>query len=311
MRLGIVGAGRVGTALAVASARAGVEITAVASRTTESVRRVMRLAGLHPSVECERPDQVFGRSDVLLLSVSDSAIEEVCTGIAEAVLAAPELNSDITTPERPRRIVAHLSGALSSSVLSPLRELGASVASLHPIKSFSTDPEVSSDFRGVVATVEGDEEAAVGLEQLATSLGMVCARIRSDMKPLYHAAACVASNYTVTLFALSLRMMELCGMESELARRALSGLVGGTARNLQSEPPETALTGPISRGDVQTVREHLAVLGQLSDARVESIYRLLGAETVELAMRGRRLTSESATGLLELLSAEDMHAGSG
>lgn len=308
MRLGIVGAGRVGTALAVAFARAGVEVTAVASRRKESVSRLVDIAGLPPSIVCERADQVFERSDVLLLSVADGAIEEVCMGIADAMHASSKRDSCASAPERPHRIAAHLSGALGSSVLSPLRELGASVASLHPIKSFSADPGVSSDLNGTLATVEGDEDAAAVLEQLAANLGIVCARIKSDMKPLYHAAACVASNYMVTLFALSVRMMELCGMEPGLAMRALSGLVNGTARNLQSESPETALTGPISRGDVHTVRGHLAVLGQLSDPKMESIYRLLGAKTVELAMRGRRLSDRSASELLELLSAGNRHA---
>jgi len=310
MRVGIVGAGRVGTAFALALKRAGLDVVAVASRSQESVDRLVAVAGLDPSVKSSGPEQVFERSDLILLSVGDDAIADVSRQVAACLAGehgVQKCSREGGADERPpaegrRRVVAHLSGALSSALLSPLRTLGASVGSLHPIKSFSSDPQTSADLSGVVATIEGDEEAVSTLKQIAKSLGMRATRIKSEAKPLYHAAACVASNYMVTLFALSHGMMTMCGMDPALAREALAQLVESTAQNILGQPPERALTGPIARGDVQTIKGHLAALQQLDNARIKTIYRLLGLETVRLAERGGRISSEVADQLTNILS---------
>jgi predicted short-subunit dehydrogenase-like oxidoreductase (DUF2520 family) len=295
VRLGIVGAGRVGTALALACSRTGIEVVAVASRSEKSVERLVQLAGLDRSVVCSSPNEAFERSSVLLLSVSDDAIGEVCLQLTKGV-------SDKRASEPGFRVVAHLSGALSSSILSPLRKLGASVGSIHPIKSFSTDPHVSSDLKGTVASIEGDEGAVQTLSELAGVLGMRPTEIASEAKPLYHAAACIASNYMVTLFALSCDIMVRSGMDPALARESIAHLMGGTMRNLQSQPPEQALTGPIARGDSDTIKGHLDALERIDNCRVNAIYRLLGLETAELAKYGKRISSESVDELTSILS---------
>jgi predicted short-subunit dehydrogenase-like oxidoreductase (DUF2520 family) len=187
-------------------------------------------------------------------------------------------------------------------VLSPLRKLGVSVASLHPVKSFSEDPRASADLAGTVATIEGDAPAVETLERLALALGMKTVRLESDRKPLYHAAACIASNYMVTLFSLSLALMESCGMEESIARAALSQLVRGTAQNLTDHPPGHALTGPIARGDVQTIRGHIEALRSLEGRGAESVYRVLGLQTVDLAERNGRVSPETASELRAALT---------
>jgi predicted short-subunit dehydrogenase-like oxidoreductase (DUF2520 family) len=329
IEIGIIGAGRVGTALSLALAGAGFEIAGAMSRRRASVDRLIEFAGLDPSVRCESPREVFDRSDVLFISVGDDAIAEVAKQIADGLSSGHEdWSSDSWTSSNPKdarrtgqleknacrsdpsvqevrrvdpfsagktpRVAAHLSGALGSSVLAPLRRLGASVASLHPVKSFSEDPRASADLTGTVATIEGDASALETLESLAATLGMKTVRIRSEFKPLYHAAACIASNYMVTLFALSLSLMESCGMEENIARAALSQLVRGTAQNLTDRPPGRALTGPIARGDVQTIRGHIEALRSLKNCSAESVYRMLGLETVDLAERNGRVRSDRA-----------------
>ncbi len=308
-RIGIIGAGRVGAALSLALTREGMEITAVMSRRRASADRLIEFAGLDPSVRCESPEEVFERSDVLFISVGDDAIEDVARQIAdgfrpdnEASPTKSVLGIDPPGARRTPRVAAHLSGALGSSVLSPLRKLGASVASLHPVKSFSEDPRASADLTGTVATVEGDAPAVEALERLAGTLGMKTARLQSEQKPLYHAAACIASNYMVTLFALSLALMESCGLEGSTARAALSQLVRGTAQNLTDRPPDRALTGPIARGDVQTIGGHIEALKSLENCSAESVYRMLGLETVDLAERSGRIPSETALELRAVLS---------
>lgn len=309
IRIGIVGAGRVGTALSLAFTRAGMEIAGVASRRGASVDRLRNAAGLGPSVRCDGPGMVFERSDVVFLSVGDDDVAAVCRQIVDGLSYGKEAfqsseDVGVPGPGGPTRVVAHLSGALGSSVLSPLRELGASVASLHPVKSFSDDPRKSSDLAGTVATVEGDITAVQILEQLAAVLGVRTVRIESSLKPLYHAAACIASNYTVTLYALSLALMGSCGIEESVARAALSQLVRGTAQNLADQPPDRALTGPIARGDVHTIRGHLEALKNLDNSRAECVYRILGLETIDLAERSRLVSTETSRELRVILSKE-------
>ncbi len=351
-RIGIVGAGRVGTALALALTRAGMEIAGVMSRSKASADRLIELAGLDSSVRCESSREVLERSNILFISVGDDSVAEVARQTADGLSPESEtpscgsamsssntqtsssdgeqpssdsdtsssgcerslLDSDVSSPpdgargsdasatEQTSRVAAHLSGALGSSVLSPLRKLGVSVASLHPVKSFSEDPRASADLAGTVATIEGDAPAVETLERLALALGMKTVRLESDRKPLYHAAACIASNYMVTLFSLSLALMESCGMEESIARAALSQLVRGTAQNLTDHPPGHALTGPIARGDVQTIRGHIEALRSLEGRGAESVYRVLGLQTVDLAERNGRVSPETASELRAALT---------
>ena len=309
-RIGIIGAGRVGTALSLALTGAGMEITGVMSRSRASADRLIELAGLDSSARCDSPSEDFERCEILFISVGDDAIEQVARQIVDGFSSGSEapVSSDAAPAIDPSaagqtpRVAAHLSGALGSSVLSPLRRLGASVASLHPVKSFSEDPRASADLTGTVATIEGDAPAVETLERLAGTLGMKAVRLKSDQKPLYHAAACIASNYMVTLFALSLAVMESCGMEEAIARAALSQLVRGTAQNLTDRPPGRALTGPIARGDVRTIRGHLEALKSHENRSAESVYRMLGLETVDLAEQSGRVPPETAGELRAVLS---------
>ena len=211
----------------------------------------------------------------MVLAVSDHAITPV-----SAILAR----------DSPGVPVLHASGATEVAALEPLARAGCPVGGLHPLAA-ATSPEA---LRGVWWGVEGDGPA----RQLATRIvaaadGRVL-EIPAGARPLYHAAAVLASNALVALLGTAERVMARAGVEN--ARPALAALAGGTLRAVADQGPAEALTGPIARGDAETVRAHLERLSP--DER--AVYCALGREALALA-RGRGLDPAAATILAHLL----------
>ncbi len=206
---------------------------------------------------------------MVLIATPDAAIHPVAAALQE--LGAV----------RPSHVVLHLSGLHDREALAPLGVTGAALGSLHPLQAVS-DPETApARLEGAFAGVEGDDRAMASAERLARAAGMTPVRLPAGSKPGYHAAAAMASNLTVALFALAMRVAERAGVPAESVGPMYFGLLRGTVENLEGRDPAAALTGAIRRGDVATVRAHLeAVRG---DER--EVYRLLGREALGLAQR--------------------------
>jgi len=216
-------------------------------------------------------------------------IARAAAGAKTVIIATPD--SAIASVEKeaapgtgPGHVVLHLSGALSSSVLSACRTAGADVGSMHPLQSFSSFTESLDLIAGSIFTCEGDDKAVRTAKAIA---GLVSSRpvtISSAAKPLYHAAAVSASNFLVTLLTLSADLMEKTGMDRKTALDALMPLVDGTIRNVRSRGAPQALTGPVERGDMETVRVHLkAIRKECPD--LEEMYAALTKMTREAARR--------------------------
>lgn len=280
--VGLVGAGRVASALAAALAAAGYPVTAVASRSRASAEALAaRTPGARavPSAQC-----VADAADVVFITTTDSAIEAVA-GVVRW---------------RPGQVVVHCSGAAMAAVLAPARERGAAVASFHPIATFPK-AEPPSPLAGVTFGAEGDEAALAVLAQAARAMGARMARVRPERKALYHAGGVFACNYLVTLLAIGEQLMVRAGLEPAAAREALTGMMRDTVEHARTMGPEGALTGPIARGDTVTVRRHLAAL-EAEVPALAALYRALGAETLPLARRGRGLEEDATARLQELLT---------
>ena len=257
--VGIFGPGRAGTGLGLAFVRQGMSV---------------RIHGRHPGNVPDSLEFSWGgipewieQVDVLLLAVPDDAVEEVARSLAAAAAVCE------------RHVVLHLSGVMDVTALNPLRSTGAALGSLHPLQALSDPMNAPERLDGAVAGVEGDARAVEAAEELALAIGLKPVRIATSSKRLYHAAAVFASNYLVTVVAVARRLFEESGMSRDRARDALRPLVSGTIENVLMTDPATALTGPISRGDVATVRMHLATLSR-EDAR---LYRSLGRATLEIS----------------------------
>jgi predicted short-subunit dehydrogenase-like oxidoreductase (DUF2520 family) len=269
----ILGAGRMGQGLALALR--GREVSLVSRRRHPVAAPLQLYAGT-------RVDAV-ARALVLILAVPDDAITPLATDLAAEGSVGP------------RHTVLHLSGLLGRGALSPLAPSGAALGSFHPLQTIADPAAAPERLAGANAGLEGDPRAIEIGGQLAQALGMVPVRLSAAGKAAYHAGAAMVANYTVALFSVAERLARDAGVPRETAARLYLPLLGGVVANLDSGAAG-ALTGPVRRGDVQTIRAHLAVLSG-ADAR---LYRLLGAEALRLA-RQAGLSPELADRVEEAL----------
>ena len=283
--IAIIGAGKVGTALAVLAARAGLRVAAMGGR--DPARTAAAAAGVSSTTAATGVVQAARTGRIVLLCVSDEAI-------------APVLDELVRASALPAGgVVAHCSGALGSEVLAPARRLGCAVGSFHPLATFPTVQRAVEKLGGSYCFIEGDAPAAEALAQLARRIGAVPVAMSSQAKPLYHAAAVMACNYQAALVDAALELMHQAGIEAPLALRALGPLVQSTVDNVTSLGPAAALTGPIARGDGATVAAHLRAMEKLP--QLAALYRQAGLWTVRLARRKGTLDPQRAQELEALL----------
>ncbi len=182
-------------------------------------------------------------------------------------------------------IVLHTSGALSSDVLGPLTRIGFHVGSLHPLVSVS-DPQTGHEsLRGAFYCIEGDAAATRTARAIVRDLKGRSFTISSYDKPLYHAAAVMASGQVLALYDLATEMLVQCGLKRGNALRVLLPLLQSTVNNLSRSDPARALTGTFARGDIATVRRHLQALSGDGLLEALEVYKLLGARSLKLAAR--------------------------
>ncbi len=226
---------------------------------------------------------------VFLLGCGDDQLADCCKTLAKSgVLQAGN-------------VVLHCSGALSSAILQPAKDVGAHIASIHPIKSFAAPAQAIHDFAGTFCGMEGDTAALVLLEPWFNAIGANTFHIDPQQKTLYHTASVIACNYLVALQEISLQTFAQAGVERELAMQILSPIVRGTAENVFRLGTANALTGPIARGDYRVVERQLSAL-QTWQPDFADIYRLLGKTAVELSQRQGHATADDLATLREVLA---------
>lgn len=270
-RFSVIGAGRLGTSLGRALARSGWELAAIADRDPAAARESARIIGRGAATA-----DVVGaarRAPVVFITVPDDAVEAVARRLARA------------RPDWSGRTVFHASGLLPSSVLAPLRARGARVASLHPVQSFPAKAGGARLFPGIFWGTEGDPEAVRLGKGIVRSLGGRTFAVRADRKPLYHAACSLAANSFVALEAAAAALLAETGAGQRAAAAVLMPLVQGTLQGVKKFGLGKALTGPVARGDVGTVRRHLEALA--SRPLHDEIYRALGLAAVRLLEQGK------------------------
>lgn len=277
----VIGAGAVGTALGQRLVECGYSVEGVVSRTREDAERLAAQLGSGVA-----SDDVADLPSVSLLfcCVPDDAVAAVATALAEQRTSWHG------------RLVAHTSGALTAEALAPLAARDAFTLSFHPMQTFA--PGAGADaFEGVTVGLEGSPAAVAMGRQVAASLKLAAVEVPAEAKVRYHLAASVASNFFVTLMALADEVLASAGLEEDEAQRLLAPLVESTWRNVQATSPAEALTGPVARGDRETVVRHLEAL-ERALPHLRPAYGVLAAETVRLARRSGRLSEQQADALL-------------
>jgi predicted short-subunit dehydrogenase-like oxidoreductase (DUF2520 family) len=271
----IVGAGRVGQALALALGLCGYPIVALVARRRQKAEKASRLLPNANLLALGAGDlHKLPASDLIVIATPDDEIEPVAKALS---------NSQANGARG--RIVLHTSGALSSEILSPLAKVGFHTGSMHPLVSISDPRSGAEALAQAFFCLEGDPRAVRLAHRLVRDLGGKSFSVASEAKPLYHAAAVMASPHLVALFDLATEMLSACGVRRQEARKVLLPLVASTVNNLQDFPADKALTGTFARGDVATVRRHLKALSGKGLERALEVYKMLGRQSLELARK--------------------------
>lgn len=285
-RLYFVGPGRAGLALAQALWQAGAadSITFCGRRPDPPAHSIFAKGGARYVFGFEPPDRL---TTAVILSVPDEALVEIATAVA-ALGKAPGGCAAF-----------HLSGALGADPLAPLVGAGYAVGTMHPLQTLADPVSGAEQLRGSYFAVSGGAEAISVARRLLSSMGSPVITVPVARRPLYHAAAVMASNYLTVLVGVAARLMVQAGVPADEAVRAILPLARGSLENLGRLSPARALTGPISRGDMETVQLHLRTLGR----RERALYSALGLEALELA-REAGLDEDSVDRLQELFERE-------
>ncbi len=290
--VGFIGAGKVGTALVALLHAHGVDVVGVSGRTPADSRRMAAAAHLDPHTVKDRADTVADAA-IVFLTVPDDAIGPLCAEIARE------------GGWHSGQGVVHCSGALPSDVLQPARQAGALAASFHPLQTFASLDAALAHMPGSTFALEGDPVLVAQLDRFVALLGGTTLHLRGEEKTLYHAAAAIASNYTVTLAALASDLLVREGIAPDLntALRYLTPLLRGTLDNLDTLGLPDALTGPLARGDVGTVAHHIEALEAVAP-ELAHLYRHLARLTLPLAEEKGHLDEGTMEALRKMVEDE-------
>jgi predicted short-subunit dehydrogenase-like oxidoreductase (DUF2520 family) len=282
LRVGVVGAGRVGATLGAALARAGHEVVAASGVSEQSRQRAERLL---PGVPLLPADEVVELSDLVLLAVPDDVLRPLVAGLAE------------TGAWRPGQLVAHTSGAQGIGVLDPAAARGVLALALHPVMTFAGRSEDLDRLTGSTFGVTAADELRPVAESLVVEMGGEPVWVPESARPLYHASLTIASNHLVTLVNDALALLGGAGVAepNRLAAPLLSASLDNVLRL-----GDAALTGPVVRGDARTVAAHVAILSREAPDVLPS-YVAMARRTAERAQASGRLSAERAAEVLAVL----------
>lgn len=282
LKLGFIGAGTVGSALALRLTEKGYTVVAVSSRSHTSAERLARAI---PGCQALRENQsVADLAELVFITTPDGVIPQI----------AAELNWHAG------QSVVHCSGADSVESIEPARRLGANVGAFHPLQTFASPRRAIENLPGSTFAIEAEEPLLSTLKNMAAALDGHCIELKAADKVVYHAAAVMACNYLVTLVKLATDLWQTFGVPPEEATRALLPLLKGTMHNIETIGIPRCLTGPIARGDAGTVRKHLEALEKTAP-EILSTYRELGRQTIPVAVDKGKITPEQAEKLYTLL----------
>jgi len=283
--IGFIGAGTVGTALAVRLSGKGYPVVAVASRTKASAQRLAEVvSGCWAYDEAQ---EVADNVQLVFITTPDDAIAKV----------AGELQW------YPEQSVVHCSGADSTDIIVSARECGADVGGFHPLQTFASVAHAIENIPGSTFAIEAEEPLFSTLKEMASALEGSWVRLGAGDKVLYHAAAVIACNYFVTLVKLATDLWQTFGVPPQQATKALLPLLRGTLHNIDNVGLPYCLTGPIARGDIGTIKKHLDAL-EMAAPKILSTYRELGLQTIPIALAKGKIDKERAKELLTLLKEE-------
>ncbi|WP_338084967.1 Rossmann-like and DUF2520 domain-containing protein [Dehalobacterium formicoaceticum] len=291
LKIGFIGAGKAGKTLGLYFKNHGLHISGYYSKTIESARTGADLTGSRAYLNM---DDLAAVSEILFITVPDQVLAEID---AHAALLIEQKSIDRG------KIWFHVSGAHPANILAGIKRAGGSVGSMHPLQSLGDPVSGAQGLEEAWFSLEGTAEALEAGKTILEVTGGHYSLIDGERKPLYHAGASVISNFFVTLLASGMRYFAAVGMKEEDILQAIKPLVEGTWSNIQRQGTVSALTGPIVRGDLNTVHLHMERIQKELPTELD-LYKALGLKTVEM-IEGKRLTPEQSEKIKMILEDQD------
>lgn len=268
MKIGFIGAGKVGFTLGKYFSEHGIDVTGYFSRSEDSAKEAAEFTGSRCFGDI---GELIEKSDVLFLTVPDGIITDVYREV-------------VKYPVRDK-LICHCSGAMTASKAFPdIRETGAFAYSVHPLFAVSSKFKAYEELADVFFAIEGDEERIDDIEGLLRSACLHYQRIESDSKIGYHCAAAIASNLMIGLVKESVDILGRCGFSPDDALSALTPLIRGNVQHMLDDGLAESLTGPLERGDISTIEKHLGSFADDEAGKDEiMLYKLLSKKIIPVA----------------------------
>lgn len=282
LKLGFIGAGTVGTALAVLLSSKDYQVAGVSSRSRTSAENLAK--AVDGCRVLDNNQDVADKADLVFITTPDDTIATVASQVKW----------------HHGQSVVHCSGADSTAILEPARKSGARVGSIHPLQTFAGVKQAIENIPGSTFAIEAEEPLKSTLKDMATALGGHWIELKASDKVAYHAAAVFACNYLVTLVKLATDLWQTFSIPPDQATRALLPLIRGTLHNIDTIGIPQCLTGPIARGDTGTIKKHLEALKEKAPALL-STYKELGLQTVPIALAKGKINELQARALEAIL----------
>ncbi|MDO8785449.1 MAG: DUF2520 domain-containing protein [Syntrophales bacterium] len=292
--IAIIGLGKVGTAVGFLLRSAGYRIVAVTGRSASSIEQALPYTG---GKAFSSLSEAASQADCILIATGDDAIAPACEEIVKG------------EGVKPGNKVFHMSGAGGLDLLDAARRAGAHVASIHPIQTLADIKSAIENIPGSTFGITADDKIKDWSVKIVRDLGGIPFFIPEDAKPLYHAAACMASNYLIALMHTVESIYTSLGLTSEEAIHAFWPLVRGTIKNIETKGTILSLTGPISRGDAGTIEKHLQAFREKFPALLTA-YCAMGVLTTDIGLKKRTLSADRAEAIKKTLrGGEDEQTG--
>jgi predicted short-subunit dehydrogenase-like oxidoreductase (DUF2520 family) len=282
MKIGFIGAGTVGTALAVLLSQKGYEFIGASRRHPASTGKSDgAVSNLHL---LENNQEVANAAELVFITTPDDAIASVVKEVKW----------------KRGQSVVHCSGADSTDILEPARKSGAMIGCFHPLQTLASVKQAIENIPGSTFALEAEEPLLTTLKDMATALGGRWIILKASDKVAYHAAAVFASNYLVTLVKMSADLWQTFNIPTDQATKALLPLIRGTLNNIESIGIPQCLTGPIARGDTGTINKHLKTLREEAPSLLFP-YKELGRQTIPIALGKGKINKKEAMELETIL----------
>lgn len=285
----IIGSGQVGQTLGYLLHRSKkYKVVGVWSRQLNNAKKAARFIGKNVRIFNDKTIAALA-GDIIFITTPDSAIQQVAQDIFSG-------NSVFNN-----KIVLHCSGSLSSDILrSAKRHKNVLIASLHPLQTFADKLETAMNFRGTYCVYEGETKALSIVKEIIRTIGGIPVEIKAKNKTLYHIGCVLACNYLVTLINVANRFLKQCGFKNKDIFKVIQPLIDSTIKNIKTIGISSALTGPIARGDILTIKNHLKAIKEELPLYLP-LYCELGKHTINIAKSKKGVSSSQLASLRKVL----------